>query len=721
MNKNTEAPFSYSKAGHFISHSREQALKTLSRFVHGYRRGILLVIGNRGVGKTQTVREALEKEDVWRILPHSRQKVRRVIPFWVDLSFMGIPSPLEMRDPDKDNNSSGRSEQLNPTPPLEMQDPDKNNNEGNSRKYTCEPTKMEFSDQDLLIAVMQALATRFAPHADFRRKGKGLRTILGFWEYHLGLKHLFFEMKERLTPHGKKTLNYLQSAWAPLFLFLMLPLFYIFKNIIPWVGTRLSAGAVNTLPPSRFATILTQLASSLSYHHDLPDWVIFPTYICVFFLSVILLRRLDISLLLRRSEELARLSYADNYSLHEVNKQGRQFKAKNNFKLGNIFFSRSAENKTEEKTLFNNKSTPYLLRCFQEYLFFLHRFGIEPVLIIDEIDKLSAEHYTHDSFLTELNKTEVYWPRDFREPLPSNELIMFCDRMLRFKESIFKHLSTIVIADSNFAMLIDRSSRSKGQYHTLVQEILFLQPIGPNAVKKLILTIYNKIGRNTCTGDSRKQGANASEPHDGEKQASKKNCEPLCTNHFCQTTACRGADKCFYITLLSWYCSIMGKGNYAEILTILRSFIQSDWSLNDDTLWDLLWLRNLASYDAGEKDENEENTFQRDYITPYISDFSGYYSTLSNISFLHHLLNETDCIIGSEEPLRAGEDNAKSKLNGLIYALDKKGLITKKSELKDNERFIRISREPMRKHTALKKDEKKSLCKYENLGETGCG
>ncbi|MEA1934938.1 MAG: hypothetical protein U9N60_11025 [Thermodesulfobacteriota bacterium] len=162
----------------------------------------------------------------------------------------------------------------------------------------------------------------------------------------------------------------------------------------------------------------------------------------------------------------------------------------------------------------------------------------------------------------------------------------------------------------------------------------------------------------------------------------------------------------------------MGKGNYAEILTILRSFIQSNWSMNDDVFWDLLWLQNLASSDARKNKENEENTFQRDYITPYISDFSGYYCTLSNISFLHHLLNETNCIIGSAQPLRAFEDNAKSKLNDLIHALGKKELnkITMKPEFQDNKRFIRISREPMRKQTVLKEDEKKSLCEDENLG-----
>ena len=600
----------YHAPDRFIIEQRQSGIDSLKYYLQNYRRGIFVVIGHRGSGKTRLVREVFKKQ-LFRIVPHREQKIRQVLPVWVDLSSLGIPSALTLSCPQEGESAIK-----------------KNNNEPQSKENEIpspcpapqlEVAPLKFSDQDFLQAILLALSENLAAHSSFRRKGKGLRTKLKFKNYYFGVPLFVRELGTRLCTSSEFSSEFVKSFFSayqiPLtltaiwetirryyFIIICLSMPILIKLLVWVVGLYFFS-----FPEAALQTTVTITGKYQAIYHWLTlryhtlanitiiEWYIY--FICITPLAVFLIRRIELWILQRRTMEIRRLGLAREYKLRENEKL--ELIAKPSGKWFN--FGSWRGNRHEEVVY--ERDVPYLLNRLKEYLFFLHRLGIEPVLVIDEVDKLGIERDIQQRFMKikpGVDNQHLKYPEDFQGGTINHELLIFWDRVMRFKESVFQHLPTILLANSDLAVLLDESRRNNYAYHTFVKETLFVGPVGPDAVAQLIRKLYKPAHRDCIVRKPRPDTQEPSSspcnygdalcgaeecPKDVEEQTGTSPCED------CRDCTCDCNCNCTHINAIAVYCCFQTQGNYSAIMEMLHTFKQHHWKIGSFDSFDQADIR----------------------------------------------------------------------------------------------------------------------------------
>ncbi len=509
-----EPEFDFPQAEHFIPSGRKKIIDSVQTFLTNYRRYALLISGERGGGKTRLLHEVLGKAPIYRRLPRSHQSFRRILPVWIDLNSLGIPLRLidnvDFPLPDNSSSNSGKIHSMKremESDDVKNMKKDKKASQGAKRpllslkelddvetgllksilksvdeklnppsmRKLFPREKFAISDVDFLKSILQAISVQLSTHALFQFKGKGLRTKLGWLEYNFGFRLLYKQLhipkgKHRLPQwiHKLKTGSKIGLiGFTSLFILKAIELFYNDEIHFAWKGS-LRDFAIQFRDDAW--TTLQALPENVLFNGS----VLVGLTLFFYFLQ----RRARLLVIDRMCSKLSKLSYSENYSMSEESQGNMKFGAQVKNKMSGIF---SLSSLKHEKAVFK-PTVPYMLQETHRLLFFFHSLGIEPVIIIDELDKLGMHKNLHK--LLRAGK-RLCWPDDF-EFAPSRDIFIVLDKIIRLKETLFKRLPTIVVTDRKIYDLLQRSTVFNGPFHTLFQEIIVFSTTKPQAIKELI-------------------------------------------------------------------------------------------------------------------------------------------------------------------------------------------------------------------------------------------
>lgn len=450
--------------------------------------GVLLVTGERGSGKTRLVDEALNKkvQDTSNKIHQPKQKLfdlfgnantrkkqlikrsprqqnRFIIPVSVDPFF---PHEVTCNADNKDNTS-----------------------------ITKDPRSQ------LLKNIIFSLTSTLDPRVSVRRHGRTLRERLGFWDYWFSSNAIWgssaFLSNHRLSSKG-------------LFFFLYF-LFFILISIVLSFHFEFS----NSNIYSGIGSFLQQLLL----------WsLLFP-------IAWILLRAYDWYALAKHSGRLYDLVHADEaqQSLHaetfrELNASAEADKKKSVLEIILAitliaFFSHffpdilqkiktetpdkittplllalsfttiiliarfiiSINNKRKWHRDFGTQNPAWRVTLLRRYLHLLHRCGIEPVLVIDELDKLDKQFFPSQ--------------KNANESDDNTNLRNFITAFAMLKQSLGAHFFWILIDEYRIHNEVEKARHTspQGVAATLIQETILLGPIPFDDANTYFDTSSNKL------------------------------------------------------------------------------------------------------------------------------------------------------------------------------------------------------------------------------------
>ena len=560
-------------SSNFIMAGREASLTAIQNFFRHNRRHFFVLCGDRGQGKTRLVEKALGSRDkpLKCETDHIEELPRRVVGVWADLSLLGIHYLFSAREEmSREKNHEAGNDTGHGKGGAAGEGPKLVDAAPGGRRGT---DPVQFNDLSLLRNLSQAIVDRLGPHRDFRKHGKGLRTILGGLSYHsplppdripnwlckayefLSSPRSWFSRKDAFAPDRAK------GKPCPLFYLYGICVYFLLVFAlylgISLVAEQLQKYALDTEASWRPLQALAALSSTklffplvmvsvlLGFCHD--KWAHFRSH----------------------EKQLRAMSYAFNYRRRE---EGSNHLGLNSDK-GNLakipWLAASKQMKRQELAEYAG-DIPNMLRQLKIYLFHLHRRGISPVLIIDELDKLGS----NATFLAGINQTQHHWDfvdwfnrtQAWRE---NTKLLVFIDTLARFKESIGGDLPIVLIGDMAMARLLEHSEPhyGDGPYHTLAKERILLGPID---WKSWLSAMKRGTGSKppNCT---RPSGVNACRtgrycPIELQEVCSAKK-EGGCL-HDC-LGYCRWA-------ILTW---IEGEGRYAQMFSRQQSYAHQQWPL----------------------------------------------------------------------------------------------------------------------------------------------
>ena len=544
-----EPPFEAPGAGFFELKDREKALNAVKRFLSSYRRGLLLMSGLRGVGKTRLVREALEGDKgLKRKMPPSKNELpRKPLGVWVNIMSLDLASIVKIKKP-------------------------------GSADLENEP--FDIQAKFLLMVIIQAIVVQLAPHMSFRLKGSGLRTKLGGWKFYFSIPRTYNKILA-------------SSKWL---IFLLLGLIFIglysFLYLsFPYIKVYLLFPYINRL----FPDALKMFEWGLENADFLKLAMSFIGASILFFSSWMLLRWREMALIRRNAQQLYLMTFSNNYK--EI--WGKSFESPRKSKRRESFFLKLFSDIFG--TFFHKikklgviaPDAPNLLYRLEVFLFQLHRIGIEPALIIDELDKLGSSNDLIRSRSGKTGKINSWvWGhriKDERWTL-NTEMVVFFDTILRFKESLGKKLPIILIGDMDISRFIRFSRFHNLAYHTLIKETVFIGQIKVEAWGKMLSELLN--GKPPI-----KDAIYSKECPDMHKCFGANKREACCSENFKiddehGTLSC-GGKVCQNFTKWRDYLWLRGMGCYGELLSLARSYRQSGWEENDDTL---KWANDVVPY-----------------------------------------------------------------------------------------------------------------------------
>lgn len=444
-------PYEEPGGTYFNFKGRQAAYDSIVRFLKSYRRGVLMVEGQRGSGKTRLVKEAFEYPDLKRNLPgNKKESPRKPVPIWVDMAKLKITAPIMEEHP--------RIEER-PIPNEEKQDSEtETHSKLNCKLSTLNLVQkpLEISDKEFLVAIIQALMRRLSPHRSLRAKGRGLRSKIGSFNFFLSWpRNFIFDKKHIVTIF----------TLLMFFFFLGVYSYYFLPDFFGFWSDR-----INTL-------------------HILPFIVVLLLF------SGFFLRWREIDAIRKQTDHLYFMAFSQSFSKTVENTiiQSHELSSKlMTNEIGKTLIKKIASYLFSKKNMKNEKmlaifssDIPNLLHQMDILIFQLHRIGIEPVLVIDEIDKLNAgkellerlhnrEHSPNNSTWIWHNETDSF--NNWRQ---NNGIIIFFDIILRFKESLGERMPIIIIGDHTVNRFMDFSRTHNLVYHTLIKEELLISPVLP--------------------------------------------------------------------------------------------------------------------------------------------------------------------------------------------------------------------------------------------------
>ena len=447
----------------FVEFEREKALTTVKEYCEdGYRHGgVLLVCGQRGVGKTRLVDEALNEKSEHHLLhslfgDHNGRKrrlckrqprgmQRQLIKVEVDPHF-----PLEFSSEvpcATVNLNSAGADNLHSTTGTTI-----NNNVSSAPVEKPAPSSATYQ---LLRNIIFALTAHIDPRASLRRHGRTLRSRFGFRDYWFG-RYAFWDPGHQ----ARIWIDYISF-----FLLFILGVQYVFDKEYMFTLSLLVAiplakiflTRLDYLAVGRLSSQLYDLVHSQDFDKEGKDhkaWNIELKNKWQIGLSILILFAafFSISIDLNSIGKGKLTPDGEHYDLYLSILIGL---------FGGMLFLVTFTKKHAEQRIshFGQKNPVWMVTQLRRYLFLLHRCGIEPVLVFDELDKLTE-----------------------------SELNDFLDAMKKLRLSVGADFLSILIGDNGLYLRYLRERHPEhaelGPLATLVQEQVHLGPVSPETLEQ---------------------------------------------------------------------------------------------------------------------------------------------------------------------------------------------------------------------------------------------
>lgn len=355
---------------------RDQERETIQQFFREptARGGIMLVAGPRGIGKTRLVDEAISDSSAC-LCSRRKRLVEARPPRMLARIMLKVDVDPNFPVPPSSSGMAGRE----------------SGTDGNNPSSWADEAQLEADTLILLKNIVFALCSSLDPRWNIRRYGRTLRARLGFWRYWFSFTtamHRSFILRSFI-----RTVGCLGGG-----------MFFFALYLYPRLWQVINGG---TFTPASGA--------------------IFPLFII---LAWIFLRFLDWSALKRIGARLYDLIHAQEMSETNMLTLQQELRSKDNFKLaglaglillsfislvqqasppiGSLGYAMKAiaasiigtgslglvwvgSRKRTTTSTFGQKNMVWMIGLLRRYLFLLHRCGIEPVLVFDELDKFEAE------------------------------------------------------------------------------------------------------------------------------------------------------------------------------------------------------------------------------------------------------------------------------------------------------------------------------------------
>jgi len=564
----------------FIEKDRERTLKALEDYFKNYRRGFLIVCGERGHGKTKLVRKALDEEKIiMRDTSAIEERQRRVLGIWSDLS---VSSPLFITGKSIKNSDSngGKQNLLNINSPIP-------NDDGQQ----LEVQEAKFICKSILISIIQAIVNYLSPHTNYYEHGESLRNKMGTTLYYNISPNRIPRIMAIKFYRIRKLLFFLYGWGIDLLIAIML-IILIIINLFFALKFQILPEYIDFYFSDSFGNLIVVIFVSI--------------FISVSFYAI--LHKQKWRYIQKHAKRLRQIAYASNYFRREETQDESSTTVDTGFiknivkPLGTVL-KWDKSHKWQEMAEFT-RDVPNLLKELRTYIFHLNMVGIAPVLVIDGLDNIGA----NEGFIRSLHQQENIWRYDRwlqeLEAWKTNHQLIICiDSLCRLK-SLGSFLSVILIGDMSMARLLEHSANSNGPYHTLFKEQILLGPVSWRAWDQAIRK-FNENCPPDCVHDKQKN------EYCTDMKFCDKGISVICktkqkrANQEIKAGVCLCVDSDFdcvsfkYWSVLIW---IEGKGQWAEMLTRLHSYRQQEWPLST-VLKDMRWCSKVADLmDQMEKD-----------------------------------------------------------------------------------------------------------------------
>lgn len=575
----------------FVEQDRENASKALRDYLEHHRRGFIVLCGDRGQGKSRLVSRVLgtRTDPVYRWTVHAEERERRIVGVWADLSVLGITPLLQEKEKEAPPDPGSPGSNAASAPKAAAM--------GLPLRGRLRVESADFDSLSILMALTQALVDHLGPHGNFRRYGKGLRTILAAWAYHAQIPnhripkefHRTWNWLQKLgsKPRPSQAVDQSSTAPAPHWLFwLYTALWAAGYPLLGIYGLYLLSSRFPLLPSAYYA-LLEEWPLALAWvevNHDY-FWpsVLGPGVIAWLF-YLLLVGRLKWHYPKRQEARLRNMAYAAKYKRSENATTSTSVDLDPKQLAGFHWLVARKFLKRQEEAEYSS-DVPNLLHELQIFLFQLHRRGISPVLVIDELDKLGAS----SRFLEAITQPCRCWDfekwLDLRRSWQGNtQLLRFVDIMVRFKESLGSCLSLILIGDLEMARLLEHSETHDGPYHTLVREKILLGPIGWQSWMAAF-----KKGMGSMSPNCAEPLQDGQRDGQGKCECSKCSwCHSQLRNR-CRSSCGSGAlSSCCGHRTWSRLIWIEGEGKYARMFSRQRGYALQNWpygEMEGDLIW----------------------------------------------------------------------------------------------------------------------------------------
>lgn len=431
---------------------------------------ILLVIGKRGSGKSRLVDESLNNRP-------SYSEVRHKLLAWLD-GRNRDSRRLQIRQP-RDVNRYLLKVDVDPffpTVALPKVESDASKiatflvqDQSDERLRTISDAEVAFH---LLSNIVFSITSMIDARPSISAHGRTLRAILGFWRYWFAPNAVLLPNMSNFWVIGLMAVAYLVFRW--------------------WV---------------QFASVFLNGANymvGIEY--------ISCAFFIAFFCGYLLLRWRDLSAVIKMGGKLYELAHAQESLRTDEVKYSTNTQWKHKWALptglvlatGALILKRPEVNSLnlpmsnelvpalfgasalslvisfartkEAKASYGSKNPMWMITLLRRYLFLLHRCGMEPVLVFDELDKLETSCRSVDY------------------PL-SDKLSLFLNGILRIRNTIGTNFKIILIGSESVGCRLyeERNPRSLGPIGTLVHQAIILGPLSLEHTKQLLYSADNFV------------------------------------------------------------------------------------------------------------------------------------------------------------------------------------------------------------------------------------